>query len=103
MLRDGKTTISQLSSKFKVSKSVLYKIRNQRKYSEDYQGWLFEETSKYITQEKLDMLIEGIIENTLTPINIKDIQSQLLKFHSIEITTHKIAKILKENLRCSFK
>ena len=103
MLRDGKTTISELSSKLKVRKSVLYKIRNQRKYSEDDQGRLLEETSKYITQEKLDMLIKGIIENTLTPINIKDIQSQLLKFHSIEITTHKIAKSLKENLRCSFK
>ena len=79
------------------------KLENQRKYSEDDQGRLLEETSKYITQEKLDMLIEGIIENTLTPINIKDIQSQLLKFNSIEITTHKIAKSLKENLRCSFK
>ena len=48
------------------------------------------------------MLIERIIENTLTPINIKDTQNQLLKFHGIEITTHKIAKSLKEILRFSF-
>ena len=94
--------MSQLSSKFKVSKSELYNIKNGRKWDERDKNKIFKDTSKYIDQRKLDLLVEWIVENINTPVNIKDIQTQLIKIHNIAIPTYKISKILKENLKYSY-
>ena len=98
MPRDANLAVSQLNSKCKVSKSVLYNIRNQRNFQER-KNWLFSDIPEYIAQDKLNLIIEEVIENYHTIINIKDIQNQKQKIHNISISINKITNILKENLK----
>ena len=95
--------ISWVSAAFRVSKGVLYNLRKKRKYSCANNINLLKDNTKFIDKDRLDELIEEIVEESTTPMKISDIRQQLQNQYDIIAPPHKISHILKKNLNYSYK
>ena len=99
----GHEDIKTLSTRLSISKSVLYNIKNKRRYCKKISDNLLTDNTKLFEVDELTYLIDKIVMESTIPIKSRDIKDQLQTLYGIHAPIHKILWILKKDLRWSYK